>query len=316
MKRYIKAAYDSSMPDWLRLKSDGNKYALEFLNANYAMSQAKFYTEPQPDSIPIHLLYEIYKEEHRYRDPHYKTKMNEYVYVPDGYRNSEIFIENNGKFRSLATSAKSKIASHIVDTVYMVAPKRQDIRSERNYVDPRYEKGWGEGKWRYQGQYPEHAEGYVGGRWTELPEIEGWYTRNHRDKSGYAIPNPEELYARLYERFPDRNNAKVEKAKKVLDEYYDKLDTIKNRIFSMYDIRKGHGISIGQSYYNNVLYRFNEAISDYGRMYRRFESCIDENGNVNAQRLAQFLNGDGYDDMPNLIRGINAEIGKINNQLQ
>ena len=59
-----------------------------------------------------------------------------------------------------------------------------------------------------------------------------------------------------------------------------------------------------------------EAISDYGRMYHRFESCIDESGNVNAQRLAQFLNGDGYDDMPRLIREINAEIGKINSQLQ
>ena len=93
MKRYIKAAYDPSMPDWLKFKSDGNKYALEFLNNKYAMSQAKFYKEPQPDSIPIHLLYEIYKEEHRYRDPHYKTKMNEYVYVPDGHRNSEIIIE-------------------------------------------------------------------------------------------------------------------------------------------------------------------------------------------------------------------------------
>lgn len=316
MKRYIKAAYDPSMPDWLKFKSDGNKYALEFLNNKYAMSQAKFYKEPQPDSIPIHLLYEIYKEEHRYRDPHYKTKMNEYVYVPDGHRNSEIFIENNGKFRSLATSAKSKIAPHIVDTVYMVAPERRDFHSERTYVDPRYEGSWYGGKWRYQGQYPEHAEGYVDGRWTELPEIEGWYTRNHRDKSGYAIPNPEELYARLYERFPDRNNAKIEKAKKILDEYYDKLDTIKNRIFSMYDIRKGNGISIGQSYYNNVLYRFNEAIGDYGRMYRRFESCIDESGNVDAQRLAHFLNGDGYDDMPYLIRGIDAEISKINSQLR
>ena len=113
MKRYIKASYDTSMPKWLKNPTKDTKSAIDILNWEYAMSQAKFYKEPQPDSIPIHLLYEVYKKAHSHRGWYYDD-VPEIIYLPDyPYVANDYFFRNGDKFRGVINSAKSKIEQHI-----------------------------------------------------------------------------------------------------------------------------------------------------------------------------------------------------------
>lgn len=310
MKRYIKAAYDPSMPMWLRIKSDSNKEAIDTLNAVYAMAKAKFYEDPQPDSEPIYLLYDVYKEESGW-DGTYKDKLAELVFLPEYKYNFENYwISAGAKYRRLSTAAGSKIKEHIADVVYMVAPKLLSAREGREYVDPRYGRSYGDDKWVYEGQHPHYLT-----RWnsethsSERVGIAGWYTHSGRDKSGYYIPKPEELYERLYARFPDRVNSSIDKAKAILDTYYDKLDAAKNKLFSQYDIRKGRVVEVGN--YNSAMQHLNYAIKNYGGLYRIFEEILSDPENIDRKRLSEFMNGKGYDDLSYTIKSIDAELKRI-----
>ena len=320
MKQYIRAAYDASAPKWLRNSNEYNKAAVERLNFQYAMSQAKFYRDPQPNSIPIHLLYEVYKREQR-RGEYYYDDIPEYVYVPsESGAAYNIFVEyGSGKFRSLPNVAKSKLNQHIVDTVYMVAPKRAESRQGRDYVDPRYEKdSWAINyPWKYAGQTPEYEETWnrETHRYERTNKISSWNTTSGRDKSGYKIPNPEDLYAKLYQRFPNIIQTRLNKVKGILDEYYDKIDAAKNLIFSQYDIRKGKAISMYGRAYDTPFYHLHDAIYTYGQVYSTFEKCINEDGSIDSKKLADFVNGNGYDGLSHKLSAIDDSLDKINRYL-
>ena len=287
MKRYVKAAYDPSMPKWLRVPTKYNKSALESLKWNYAMAQAKFYKEPQPDSIPIYLLYEVYEKHHGYRGDYFED-IPEYVYIPEySYSADNIYFDYGRTYRSVNTASKSRLGEHIADTVYMVAPKRSDAQADRNYVDPRHARLHGSRHWNYKGQYPEYETEYNGDthQWEKTNKVYEWQTSSQRDKSGYAIPKPEELYAKLYARFPNSVQTKLNTVKGILDEYYDKIDAAKTLIFSQYDIRKGKAISMYGKAYDTPFYALHDAIYSYGNVYRDFEKCIKEDGSVDYETL-------------------------------
>ena len=208
MKKYIKASFDPSMPRWLRNRTEYTKDALNYLRYNYAMSQAKFYTEPQPDSIPIHLLYEVCaKKSNRWDSGYHYEDIPEAIYIPGAWASDSIYIDYGSTCRSVSNSSAKRLKDHIADTVYMVAPKLNDARQGRDYVNPRYAQEQSTGEWVYQGQTPEYEQKWHENKgWVNSDKILDWSSHYGRDKSGYEIPNPKELYERLYKRFPDRKS--------------------------------------------------------------------------------------------------------------
>lgn len=313
MKRYIKASYDSSMPSWL--KSKAGEDALKELKYQYAMSEAQFFDTPQENSIPIHLLDDVYKESTGYGGRGtYKEHAGQYVYVPSLGNGYYVFLESGNSYRRLSTIAKSKLNDHIIDTVYMVAPLRNEIRKTRDYVDPRYDNSG-----NYMGQYREEGSKYnrETGKWERDPESDEWvmpytYGDNKRDKSGYSIPNPEDLYRRLYARFPDRLKTRVNEAKSILDEYYDKINDAKEKLLSQYDIRKGRTPYLGYGDASkSALYQLQQAIEYYGRMYKEFENCMTNEGSIDPQKLASFMKGDSFSGIPYCTKNIDSYLSKI-----
>lgn len=312
MKVYVRASYDSSMPSWL--KTPAGKYALESLTYKYAVSQAKFYPDPQPDSIPIYLLDDTYEEKKSFGEV-FKTPAGQFVYIPSlKYGADTRFLSTGVNFRNLTKASSDRIKEHIIDTVYMVAPLRNDIRKDRDYQDPRTSH-----RGDYAGQVPNYDSHYneETKMWEKDESPSSYYTPSGRDKSGYEIPKPEDLYAKLYERFPERLKSRVNEAKSILDEYYNKIDAAKNAIFSKYDIRKGKGISMySKNSWDNVFYKLNEAIQYYGWMYSDFDHCIREDGSVDPVKLATFLKSNNYDGLKhrtqsidNYIEGIYKKLG-------
>jgi hypothetical protein len=299
------------MPSWLKDKA--GLAALNDLKYRYAMSEAQFFDTPQENSIPIHLLDKVYRES-KWRGETYKDLVGQYVYVPNLGNGYDMFLESGNGYRRLSTIARSKLNDHIIDTVYMVAPLRKDIRETRDYVDPRYDNNW-----EYMGQYK--SEGYKynpeNGVRERDPESDKWvmpytYSGNKRDKSGYSIPNPEDLYRKLYARFPDRLKSRVNEAKAILDEYYDKINDAKEKILSKYDIRKGRSPYLG---YGDVskseLYQLQQAIEYYGYMYKEFENCMTDDGSIDPQKLATYMKGDSYSGIPQCTKYIDSYLSKI-----
>ena len=292
MKKYIKAAYDTSIPSWLKDVAHYNHEARQYLRAVYSMASAKFYNEPQPNSVEIMLLYDVY--EARYRGEKEKYAIKEWVYVPERpYTGEDVFIKSGNTFRRVNVSARAKLMPHVADIVYMVAPKRDESRKDRTYVDPRYqfESGRTSWKWEYKGQKPSYAWDTKGKENKNVVDhwfipSSGWSVK--RDKSGYVLPTPETLYEKLYKRFPEVTQNRIDSVKEVLERYYNLVDEAKNRIFSIYDIRKGKYVPNGSQSPINDL---NQAIYYYRRMYEGFNACISDDGKVDTHRLSAYTKG-------------------------
>lgn len=291
MKRYIRASYDSSMPDWL--KTDAGKMALNDLNQKYAMSRATFSKTPTEGSIPIYLLDEVYKDEKKWGEI-YKVSAGQYVYVPEFANWHSRYFSTESSFRSIDKVARSRFEGHILDTVYMAAPLRSEIQKDRGYMDPRYARGF-QGKVSYAGQTAWHDSHYNSEtkQWEEDEEAQ-YSVPTGRDKSGYQLPKPEDLYKRLYQRFPDRLKGRLNEAKAILDEYYDKLEKAKNDLFSKYDIRKGKTPRYYGENYKSPSYQLEDAIQYYGWMYEGFDKCINPDGSVNPSKLAEFMKSNDW----------------------
>ena len=328
MKMYIKAAFDPSMPEWLRIKNDNNEIARNYLTGNYSMSEAKFYDTPQPDSIMIQMLYEVYKSESNWRGE-YKSSGQSVVFVPQcAYNYDNYWIRTGDKYRRLSTSAKSKIAEHVVDTIYMVAPKIQDKRNARTYVDPRYKSVWDDSRksttWQYKGQIPQYNSRYNPDTRKYEPESEpyawttqsdGYWGGSGRDKSGYIIPDPTELYEKLYKRFPDRANRKLDNARTILEEYYGKLVDARQAVFDAFDIRSGKTVDHYGNAYDNVFYYLNSAINDYGYMCKGLEKCISEDGVADSVALSNYLNGSDSSGIQHYRNNIDTNLTKLYKRL-
>lgn len=311
MKRYIRASYDSSMPSWL--KTEAGKNALERLTGKYAISEAKFSKTPTEGSIPIYLLDEVFKNERRWGET-YKVSAGQYVFVPELSWYEDKYLATESSFRGLDKVSKSRLEKHIIDTVYMTAPLRSAIQKERNYTDPRYVKDSNR-HLSYEGQYPEYDEHYNDetGKW-EPDEEPTWvvpsrgYSGRQRDKSGYEIPDPVDIYSRLYARFPDRLKGRINEAKAILDEYYDKLEEAKRALFSAYDIRKGKSPKYYGESYNAPSRRLEDAIQYYGWVYRDFDACVNDDGSVDPAKLAEFMKSSSYSGASSYLKDIDKDL--------
>lgn len=237
MKRYIRASYDNSMPDWLR-----GQEVLNELKENYAMAEAKFYSKPQPNCITIYLLKTAYvnttKRNWRKRYPEtIHTEVTNYAYCPESSADISILVGDTyyrPQYNMNKSAVKSTFDSLVRRKTYMVAPLRSDVRSE-HYEDPRSTEG------------PSYIQ---------------------RDKSGYRIPDPHDLYSRLYAKFPDKANSKLESIMVELEDYYNIINDCKDRVFDI-DIRKGKGYEAHPR--NKNLDIFNDVIRYYGYIYRQCE---------------------------------------------
>lgn len=297
--QYVRASLDPSIPGWLRGQS-----VIKELGEQYAMSEAKFYKEEQPDSIPIYLLDTVYPRNSKWQwgkswpEVTY-TKQKNYAYCPQvGDEGMTIGIgDKHYSLDSIKSRGKVRDAfdRQVKDIVYMVAPLRSSIRSDEDrYVDPRYE-GFRDGGWHYAGQQKLPTYNKKTRKWDGEPEWRMPVSYNQRrDKSGYAIPDPADLYERAYAKFPDKLKAKIDKIRPILDDYYDRLIACKDKIMDV-DIKKGRGFDPINPISSVNMHHFNEAVSSYGYLYSALEGCMDAEGNVDPAELSKFVNNLNYD---------------------
>ena len=258
MKRYIRASYDDSMPKWLH-----GQPALDAIKQKYALSEAKFYRKPKPNSIPIYLLSEAYLNKVIQRWGKYPqtqhTLMTNVAYCPDCPSGDISILVGETYMRPGLNMNKTKVRqtfdSLIKRTTYMVAPLRSEVRSE-HYENPRvYEPGSG-----------------------------------HRDKSGYLIPNPSTLYKRLYAKFPDKAKDKLDSILVSMEDYYNILNEYKDKVFDL-DIRNGVGFLTHPSYRGSsrekYIDKFNSVVEEYGDVYRDCEELA--NSDMDASSLTYLI---------------------------
>ena len=321
MKTYIKAAYDPSKPEWLDFKSPAAKHVRSLLEGDFALSQAKFYDEPQPDSIPIYLLYETYETDRWERDN--KSYVGEVVYIPHygSFAYDDVWVEAGERYRHLNTVAKAKFDQHVVDVTYMVAPKKSDIKQGRGYIDDRYTpSGDRHKKWKYMGQYQTKESV----RNPETGAYENklvWKSRDNTyygpkyDKSGYLLHSPAELHAKLLEKYPNRLKHSIENATKILEEYYNKIRKARYKIFNAYDIK--HGRTADTYGYGSAFGELNNAVGHYGVMYRKISEAIEHPDELDQKDFAAFVSGSGYgESLPALTDSIDRCIENIEHRLK
>lgn len=246
MKRYIRASFDPSMPDWLKAKFDdrfsdlGRTFVRKY---GLALSDVEFLDEPTENSIKIYKLV----------GDRGITK----VYIPGVNEDEEISI--NGRWRKLGNIAKSKLDAMAEDIAYIdrsSAPKRP---TDRGYKDPRFRYGrWDGPKGAYAGQYKR-----ANGEWSAAGD-RGASERLYRDKSGYQIPTPEMQLARYYKIFPEKITQKV-------DAIYERILEVKDKVLSP-DIINSPRRHDEQMDPGNAMYRLRDAIDTYRSLLNDMES--------------------------------------------
>ena len=291
MKRYIRASYDPSMPDWLK-----GHPTLKAIGKDYALSEAKFYSTPMADSLKIMLLDPVYLRTKRsrgwgmYPETVYKTVHN-YVYCPEypASVRGELCIKAGDKHYALQSvgrtrAGKAAYENSIKQVVYMVAPRRRDIRPT-----------------------PYEPDRVLNGD-------------EYRDKSGYVIPNPEDLYARLYGKYPDRVVERAKKLKPILDQYYYILDAYKDIVTGVdiimgigYDIDK-FGLHYGRVHNQEAIEYFNTAVRCYGELYSLVDQLV--NGKADASALAALLGNTDDKSISYITSEIDSLIAKIDDCIE
>ena len=227
MKRYIHAAFDPSMPDWLQNSLKSDSYGRNELSRglrekkNIALDRAQFldYYTNKMNALPIYLLKVDYGTE---------------VYVPG--INDDKTESINGRYRKLGSIAKSKLPDMAVDIAYIDLDDPNNFFEVRDkYRDPRYSYHHNS-RGEYAGQY--RRQNYLGdGKYEDA----GWSPagttpRNEsraRDKSGYKVPTPESRIAEYYSKFPEKITEKV-------DRVYDRLIEVRQELHN-YDLKSIKG---------------------------------------------------------------------------
>lgn len=266
MKRYIRASFDPSMPDWLK-KAFNNKYAFNAdkftKNFGVSLSEAKFSDTPAEKSVPIYLL-----------DLGNGTQ----VYVPGFNDDTTVYINNRA--RKLGSIAKSKLEDMTADIVYMdrlsaPLPKDHGYQDPRRYYNSRYTDKQG----NYAGQYQRYN-----GEWSSAGSIGPTEVRA-RDKSGYVVPDPKEQLARYYDMFPEKVTDKVEKI-------YQRLLEVKDKVLS--SDRINTPVSRDENFsITNAMYRLGDAINAYRELLRTAKSVtVDDLNSWSKQHLIQTVSSE------------------------
>lgn len=216
MKRYIRASFSSSIPDWLTK----DKGAIEALNqAGVDLHSATFSSEKtgkMGDNYVIYLINGTKDDD----------ELKPFVWIPGVY-NDYYLVCQHAKYVKYVP----KKDLNIIDTVYVY--KSTNMKAPReHYRDPRYEYDvWSDEarsrvKSRYAGQY------YEDGQWNVRPgRWRANYGNGKRDKSGYEIPYPEDRLKEFYSTEAGRNK-RVKTLRAKLDNIYKQLETVKDNIYN------------------------------------------------------------------------------------
>lgn len=237
MKRYVKASFDSSIPEWLKDKFTRSRYpnfAQRFVDKyGVALSDVEFLDSPSGRSITIY-------------------KIGNRVYIPGINDDEEIPV--NGRWRKFKSIAKAKLPDLADDMVYVDLDSNKIEKGEK-YQDPRYSYR-NNPKGRYAGQYYDEDDD----EWrTFTPSNE----IRSRDKSGYQVPSPASQLRRYYQKFPEKITAKV-------DDIYNRILEVKDKVLAPDLINTPHDrneeMSIG-----NAIYRLKDAIEGYRDLLSRLK---------------------------------------------
>ena len=285
MKRYVKASFDSSIPDWIRKRISGKWGGSAFgrnLSQKYGvkLDQVKFldHDPGTPTSVPVYLLQTDYGQE---------------VYCPGVNDGDDTFI--NGRNRRLGSIAKSKLPDMAADIVWIeTADTNSKLESKDRYRDPRYTYRYDSKKGSYAGQYRRSGD-----TWSEtgmLPANE----RYPRDKSGYVVPRPSERIAQYYKKFSGNITKRI-------DSLYERIQSVKQMLADAdFNTRPDDSY---ENTYSRVYTNMGDAIQDY----RRLLGTLDETGNF---RKNEYTGEYDYSRVAQLIRNINAELDEVVNFLQ
>lgn len=255
MKRYVRASFSETMPNWLRKEITTNKFRRwsdlknKLIDKGVALDKAEFVEGLPPTYAVNNLTFYLLN-----------TDYGQKIYVPGVNDDDQESI--NGRYRKLGSIAKSKLYDMSSDVVYVDLgnEKNKAVKRER-YRDPRY--GYvdrNSKRAEYGGQYKNrdylgHDE-YGPEYWTD----KGRTFRNEsrsRDKSGYQVPSPEQRIAEYYEKFPEKVTDKV-------DSVYEEIKAVKQELFDL-------DLSVPQERYSSdnysdAFYQFSRAVEKYRRM--------------------------------------------------
>lgn len=254
MKRYVRASFSTSMPDWVRKEVQGNRRFIPrlkngLLDKGVALDKCEFIEGLPPtyatNAITFYLL---------------NTDYGQKVYVPGVNDDDQESI--NGRYRKLGSIAKSKLYDMSSDVVYIDLGKEGNKAVKRDrYRDPRYSYRDNRSKrGEYGGQYKTRK--YLGNDeygpeyWTDKGKTFRNESRS-RDKSGYQVPSPEQKIAEYYEKFPEKITDKV-------DSVYEDINAVKQDLFDLNLSAPQERYS--KDNYSDAFHQFSRAVEKYRRM--------------------------------------------------
>lgn len=287
MKRYIRASFSNSMPNWLRKELDSRYSRLKnaFLSKRVKLDTAEFKDHQETGyERPIYLL---------------QTDYGNKIYCP-GFNDDEQ-ADINGRYRKLGSIAKSKLPDMAIDVVWIDMTDSNNIAERKEkYQDPRYSYSKGDGRGSYAGQY--QRKEYLGdGKYGDPTWSKAGTTpRNEnrsRDKSGYRVPSPEEKIAEYYSKFPEKITNKV-------DALYDRIQEVKVELMNA-------DFNAPSDPYSRDDFR--QAYRDFSEViyeYRQILSSLDENRQLKNNRSWQ---EDGYqaNQFARRVRSIMNDLDQI-----
>ena len=262
MKRYIRASFSDSMPDWLKSRLQGKEYRNVVLRNKVldkygiAIDRANFSKTKTDNSIPIYLI---------------DGSWGAAVYIP-GVNDDDVTVRVNGRDRKIKNVAQSRIPDYVKDAVYVDlkdSANTFDKKKER-YQDPRYSYTRNDQRGSYAGQYKnreyigdgKYSEEYT---WSETGRRPSNESRS-RDKSGYKIPSPESRIKDFYTRFPEKLTAKVEQVYMQILETRDRLAEV--------DFKSP--LRYGGTRFNNAYHYLGDAIDNYRQLLYEVDELSSE----------------------------------------
>ena len=257
MKRYIKAAFDTWVPDWL--KDDKNalsalsRQGIDLRNANFSTSKTGRADEQ-------YVIY--YLENPRYRS------VEKLIWIP-GIYNDEHRMDNPYDNSYTAIKYIPKKYLPIKDVVYVNIRDNQKPSRER-YQDPRYDSHG-----HYAGQYYEKPSSWSEGGWSSSGRktSTGRYGGGQkRDKSGYIIPNPDERLLNFYS-----SKEGLGRLADKVSSTYESLVDLRNRLFEVDFSNFGKNYDGESDYsstaYQNMMEMFGRSVRDYRIALNNLESA-------------------------------------------
>lgn len=252
MKRYVRASFSTSMPDWLRKEITTNKFRWsdlknKLIDKGVALDKAEFVEGLPPTYAPNAITFYLLN-----------TDYGQKVYAPGVNDDDQESI--NGRYRKLGSIAKSKLYDMSSDVVYVDLGKEGNkaLKRER-YQDPRYSYRNSK-RGEYGGQYKK--KDYLGNDeygpeyWTNTGRS-FHNERGTRDKSGYQVPSPEQKIAEYYEKFPEKITDKV-------DSVYEDINAVKQDLFDLNLSAPQERYS--KDNYSDAFHQFSRAVEKYRRM--------------------------------------------------